>query len=110
MINTALEKLRSYVDTYPLDDKVNILEDIKTTTILETLSAKELLSLVQQLTPQYRMVFNLYVIDGYNHKEISEMMGISEGTSKSNLSRARIILQGKIKELYKIQGEAKKNV
>jgi RNA polymerase sigma factor (sigma-70 family) len=110
MINTALEKLRSVVDTYPLDDKVHIMEDNKTTTILETLSAEELLSLVQQLSPQYRMVFNLHVIEGYNHKEISEMMGIAEGTSKSNLSRARIILQEKIKELYKIQEEVKKNV
>ena len=110
MINTALEKLRTNVDNYPLDDKVIFLEDSRATSVLEELSAEELLSLVQQLSPQYRMVFNLYAIEGYNHKEIGEMMGISEGTSKSNLSRARIILQEKIKELYKIQGEARRNV
>jgi len=46
------------------------------------------------------MVFNLYAIEGYNHKEISELLNISEGTSKSNLSRARAILQEKVKRIY----------
>ncbi|MCU0341695.1 MAG: sigma-70 region 4 domain-containing protein, partial [Spirosomaceae bacterium] len=50
---------------------------------------EELLALVQRLTPAYRTVFNLYVIDGYSHEEIGKMLGISEGTSKSNLARAR---------------------
>jgi len=45
--------------------------------------------LIQQLTPSYRAVFNLYVIDGYSHEEIAQKLGISEGTSKSNLARAR---------------------
>jgi RNA polymerase sigma-70 factor (ECF subfamily) len=110
MINTALEKLRSNMEVYSLDEKANYIEDSKTVTILETLSAGDLLALVQQLTTQYRIVFNLFAIEGYNHREISEMLGISEGTSKSNLSRARSILQEKVLELYKIRGEAKKNV
>jgi len=110
MINTALEKLRSDTETYSLDEKTNLIEDSQTVTILEMLSAEELLALVQQLTTQYRIVFNLFAIEGYNHKEISEMLGISEGTSKSNLSRARSILQEKISELYKIRGDVKKNV
>lgn len=49
-----------------------------------------------ELPPKYRMVFNLFAIEGYSHKEIGEMLGISEGTSKSNLSRAREILQKKV--------------
>ena len=54
---------------------------------------KELMKLVQQLPPGYRMVFNLHVLEGYNHREIAEVLGISKGTSKSNLADARRILQ-----------------
>ncbi len=55
--------------------------------------AKELLLLVQTLPAGYRIVFNLYVFEGYKHREIAEALGISEGTSKSNLSDARTFLQ-----------------
>lgn len=105
MINTALEKYRSQVNMYPLDEKIPLSDEGINTTIIEKLNAEDLLTLVQELTPRYRMVFNLYAIEGYNHKEISEMMGISEGTSKSNLSRARLVLQEKVNELYKIREE-----
>jgi RNA polymerase sigma-70 factor (ECF subfamily) len=54
---------------------------------------KELISLVKKLSPAYRVVFNLHVIDGYSHHEIAEMLGISVGTSKSNLAKARIFLK-----------------
>lgn len=60
------------------------------------LDAKDLMVLIQQLSPGYRMVFNLYAIEGYSHKEIGEIMGISEGASKSQLSRARTILKEQI--------------
>ena len=53
------------------------------------LSYNELLGLIQQLSPTYKTVFNLYVIDGYTHEEIAEKLGISIGSSKSNLSRAK---------------------
>lgn len=62
--------------------------------------ADELISFVQQLSPQYRLVFDLFAIEGYTHKEISKMLDISEGTSKSNLARARAILQEKVKNMY----------
>ncbi len=65
-----------------------------------------LLGLVQQLPDRYRLVFNLYVLDHFSHKEIAEMLQISEGTSKSNLSRARAILQDKIIEYQNKQQEA----
>jgi RNA polymerase sigma-70 factor (ECF subfamily) len=60
------------------------------------------LGLIQGLPNGFRMVFNMYVIEGYNHAEIAEKLGISEGTSKSQLSRARALLQKKIEEMNKI--------
>jgi RNA polymerase sigma factor (sigma-70 family) len=59
----------------------------------------ELLNVVQELAPRYRLVFNLYAIEGYTHKEIGEMLEISEGTSKSQYSRARVVLQTKLARL-----------
>lgn len=56
-----------------------------------------LMDLISKLPTQYKLVFNLYALEGYKHKEIAEMLGISEGTSKSNLSRARQLLQEKLK-------------
>lgn len=59
----------------------------------EQLVYKELIALIRKLSPAYKVVFNLYVIDGYSHQEIADMLGISVGTSKSNLSKARAFLQ-----------------
>jgi RNA polymerase sigma-70 factor (ECF subfamily) len=56
------------------------------------------MALIQQLSPGYRTVFNMYVVEGYTHKEIGDMLGISEGTSKSQLSRAKVILQQMVKK------------
>lgn len=63
---------------------------------LDTLAEKDIVRLIQELSPGYRTVFNLYVVEGYSHKEIGEQLGISEGTSKSQLARARSILQKKV--------------
>ena len=62
----------------------------------ENISMDFLLNIIQELPDRYRLVFNLYVIDGYSHKEIAEMLSISDGTSKSNLARAKSILKEKI--------------
>ena len=94
MINTALEKYRSQVLLQRIDDAKDGEE------VFNKLTCEELVALIQTLSPKYRMVFNLYAIEGYNHKEISETLGITVGTSKSNLSRARAILQEKIKSIY----------
>lgn len=66
-----------------------------------SLEAKDLLLLIKTLSPGYRMVFNLYAIDGYSHKEIAEMTGITEGASKSQLSRARAILKEQVLRMEK---------
>ena len=63
---------------------------------LSAISATDLLKIIQELPPRYKMVFNLYAIEGYSHQEIANLMKITEGTSKSNLSRARAILQKKV--------------
>lgn len=63
---------------------------------IANLAAKDLLTLVQQLSPGYRIVFNLYAIEGYSHKEIAVIVGITEGASKSQLSRARNILKEQV--------------
>lgn len=69
-------------------------------------SVDVLLSYIQQLPDRYRLIFNLYVLDNYTHKEIAEMLNISVGTSKSNLSRARKILK---EQLENHQKKAQKN-
>ena len=99
MINTALEKFRRKKNFYSLNDEEEGKVEPSEENTLDDLFAKELIGMIQELTPQYRMVFNLYALEGYSHKEIAGMMGISEGTSKSNLARARTILQEKLKKL-----------
>jgi RNA polymerase sigma factor (sigma-70 family) len=72
-----------------------------------SLDTDDLMAMVQNLPEGYRTVFNLYAIEGYSHKEIGDMLGISEGTSKSQLSRARVILQGKL-EVIQDQNNTKR--
>lgn len=66
--------------------------------IIQRMTYEDLLLMIRDLPPAYQTVFNLYVIEGYNHREISEMLQISEGTSKSNLAKARMKLQKQINE------------
>jgi len=100
MINTALEKYRKQKYLYLVNDIYEISEDLSFDEILSDIAAKDILKLIQELSPKYRMVFSMYAIEGYSHKEISDMLGITVGTSKSNLSRARAILQKRVKELF----------
>jgi RNA polymerase sigma factor (sigma-70 family) len=97
-VNTALEKFRSRNNLYKVDDIDQIPEPDAEPDNQDYagLEAADLLDIIRELPPKYRMVFNLYAIEGYSHKEISEMINISEGTSKSNLSRARTILQRRV--------------
>ena len=69
--------------------------------ILSGIAYDEILEMIRKLSPAYRAVFNLYVIEGYKHEEISEMLGISIGTSKSNLAKARKNLQEILKLYFK---------
>jgi RNA polymerase sigma-70 factor (ECF subfamily) len=100
MINTALERYRSQLHMYPMTDQVVNMNGMQTEEVFENLTATDLIKLIHDLPPRYRMVFNLYAIEGYSHKEIAEMMGVTTGTTKSNLSRARSILQQKVKQYF----------
>jgi RNA polymerase sigma factor (sigma-70 family) len=90
LINTAIDHYRKEKKHYNHSD----LDSARTSAVssasaLDQLAHHELLALVQKLSPAYRTVFNMYVIDGYTHDEIAKLLNISEGTSKSNLSKAR---------------------
>jgi RNA polymerase sigma factor (sigma-70 family) len=98
VVNTALEKFRSRHNLYRVDDidQIQEIDSEPDNQDYAGLEANDLLGIIRELPPKYRVVFNLYAIEGYSHKEISKMVNISEGTSKSNLSRARAILQRRV--------------
>lgn len=94
MINCALLRYRNKAQLHPVIQLDTARPGLATEPeIFSKLDEKELLLLVQSLPAGYRLVFNLYVFEGYKHREIAQALGISEGTSKSNLSDARSILQ-----------------
>jgi len=97
--NTALELFRKQKFTEEIDQYQDQLESFNVDAI-NKISETELIELIQSLSPAYKMVFILYAIEGYSHKEIAEKMKISVGTSKSNLARARQKLQTAIRERY----------
>ena len=98
-VTTALMYLRKK-DVLKMSDDLDLARGLKADTVTQTqnLGYKELMELIMTLPPGFRTVFNLYALEGYSHKEIGEMLGISETTSRTQLSRARIWLQNKIKE------------
>ena len=99
-VNTALMELRK-------KDALKMSEDLETAwnvssdgvSQVQSVGYRELLKLIAGLPPGYRTVFNLSVIEGYSHKEIAQTLGITEATSRSQLQRARVMLQEKIKKL-----------
>lgn len=113
MVNTAIDQYRKnkrqqdqIIDHNNLDGNTSCSEEI-----LNRMSADEILSLVQQLPPAYRMVFSLYAVEEYTHKDIAKKLGISEGTSKSNYAKAKAKLQQAMASFYHKQhlnnGEAR---
>jgi len=97
MVNKSLEHLRKSSKIFPVMNINNVKDKfISTEDVLSQLASKELLKMIQELPPMYKMVFNLYVFEGMSHKEIAAKVGIAEGTSKSNLSDARSLLKRKI--------------
>ena len=90
IVNTAINHYHKHKDTQKMDDLEAADEEMsRQETIISGISYDEIIEMVQQLSPAYRTVFNLHVIEGFKHKEIAEMLGISVGTSKSNLSKAK---------------------
>ncbi|MBT9394994.1 sigma-70 family RNA polymerase sigma factor [Hymenobacter sp. NST-14] len=100
MVNAALRQHRRNAPLVAVSDGGDYPEDLAGEEFtLSNYNFEELLGLIQDLAPRYQMVFNLFAIEGYGHKEIGELLGISEGTSKSQYSRARAILKSKIERL-----------
>jgi RNA polymerase sigma factor (sigma-70 family) len=100
MVNAALRQHRRNAPLVAVSDGGEYPEDLAGEEFtLSNYNFEELLLMIQNLAPRYRMVFNLFAIEGYGHKEIGEMLGISEGTSKSQYSRARAILKSKVERL-----------
>jgi RNA polymerase sigma factor (sigma-70 family) len=104
MVNAALLKYRNKSSSLYLVTEYNSeIHDIAVDTgFASNYDERELMKLVQQLPPGYRIVFNLHVFEGYTHGEIAEVLGISKGTSKSNLADARRILQASLTSIKKI--------
>lgn len=110
MINTALNAQRQKLYLLPMVDitEMNLPEDEEIS--LAAFNLSELIAMIQSLPDGCRLVFNLFAIEGYNHKEIAGMLGISEGTSKSQYSRAKSLLKVKLNvhnNVYGKYGEAK---
>src|SRR5690606_10559366 len=99
VVNEALTTLRKRRNMHLETELDHVDRDPNYNYLSDHLEAEDLMRIVQELPTGYRIVFNMYAIDGYSHKEIAESLGISENTSKSQLSRARIYLQKMLKEL-----------
>ncbi len=109
VINTALQHLRrKKTRMFPTIELQEIKEThLSAEDIISQFSAQDLLQIIQQLPPGYRMVFNLHAIEGYSHEEIADQLGISIGTSKSQLSKARATIKKMLTSETKQQYERK---
>ncbi len=101
MINTAIDHFRSNKKHYYHADIEDGYDEVLEANAVDDMSYEEILLLVQKLTPMYRAVFSLYVIDGFSHEDIARELGISVGTSKSNLSKARANLKKMLVKTHK---------
>lgn len=107
MVTTAVDHLRKNKHNYLIVSTVNAyekssaIEEVASDEALSTIDKEELLKAVQELTPAYRTVFNLFLIDGYTHSEIAGILDISEETSKLNLSKAKFNLKKNLMHLIK---------
>ena len=98
-VNTSIEHFRKKVKLYNVTEvQENTIEDADLS-VLDSLAEKDLVSIVNELSPGYKAVFNMHVIEGYSHKEIAEILGITEGTSKSQLARAKGVLKKSIEKM-----------
>lgn len=107
VVNTAIDRYRKnkkavFISEEDIGELPFQFKDYQPGAVSQ-INEKDLMNAVQSLSPAYQAVFNLYAIEGYSHKEIAEQLGISEGTSKSNLAKARMNLQGIIDKLMSVK-------
>ena len=104
-VNTAIEHFRRKTYQQPITEQHENTVEGKYLSVLDDLAEKDIMKLIQELSPGYRTVFNLYVVEGYTHKEIGDLLNISEGTSKSQLARAK----GALKKIIESRADVIKN-
>lgn len=104
VVNTAIDSIRASSKMQMVSEYDERIPDESSVTALSSMATEEIMKLVQDLSPGYRTVFNLFVVEGYSHQEIGDLLDISEGTSKSQLARAKSILKTKIEKLQRITG------
>jgi RNA polymerase sigma factor (sigma-70 family) len=92
-VNTSIEQYRKKSNLHKVGDTENVVIEDKEWNVLDKLAERDILAMIQELSPGYKVVFNMHVIEGYSHKEIADTLGINEGTSKSQLARAKVVLQ-----------------
>lgn len=102
MVNTSIEFYRKNARMFPMVDINHAPESPVQENQMARMNMNDLLSVIRKLSPGYRLIFNMYAIEGFSHKEIAKELGISEGTSKSQLARARAILQ---ENILKMEGK-----
>jgi RNA polymerase sigma factor (sigma-70 family) len=100
-VNTAIEHYRRKVNVFTMTEAVETTYEDNDWTVFDRLAEKDILDMVRQLSPGYRTIFNMYVVEGYSHKDIGALLGISEGTSKSQLARSKLILQKMLEDKVK---------
>ncbi len=112
MVNNAIDHYRKHKNKYAMSESMveagNIPDNDFDESIFEDITADQLLDCVQDLSPVYRSVFNMYVLDGYTHAEIAIELNISEGTSKSNLSKAKKNLKEMVLQIIKNERQTAK--
>ena len=92
-VNTSIEHFRKKVKLYSVNETQEVTIEDNEWNVLDNLAEKDIMSMIHELSPGYRAVFNMHVIEGYSHKEIADILGINEGTSKSQLARAKAALK-----------------
>ncbi len=101
-VNTAIEYYRRKNNNVSITEQIEAGVEDDTSNAFDKLAVADVMKAINELSPGYKLVFNMYVIEGYSHKEVGEILGISEGTSKSQLARAKGMLQKILKEKYNI--------
>ena len=104
IVNTALKYRERHIVRHNYTEIENVHVFDKTPSIIEEISKDEILELIQELPDGYRTVFNLYVLEGYSHKDIGKMLNIGESTSRSQLVKARTILKQKLTNKIRLAG------
>ncbi len=106
IVNTAVEYYRKSAKMYPVVNVDDVNKDLPWQDTGDNLELEDVMNMINNLSTGYRTIFNLYVVEGYSHKEIADMLQINEGTSKSQLARARYLLMEMVKNSEKVKKSA----